>query len=748
MRDEFSTENLKTQYLSGRMEISRELFSVRRNRQLCYVSLTAVMTRHPFTGEVVAFITEEEANRKQVENTLLKKILARQFDMVAYLANGKYGVVVGDESLIEKGSIFPLQKKGEYTEYLETQVYPVLTGEFDTVEEMMDALSWDRVRMEVHKHDPYIVNISVEIEKEVFYKRLDFYLVDPEAEFYIVLKSDTTDVQRLQIEQNNRLKEALEAAEAASVAKTAFLSQMSHEIRTPMNAIIGIDNIALKEPDLSPKIREYLEKIGMSGRHLLSLINDILDMSRIESGRMSLRKEEFAFSDFLDQINTIVDSQCQDKGLTYECKIIGKIDEFYIGDNTKLKQVLINILGNSVKFTDPGGTVSLYVECKSRYEDQSTLEFKISDTGIGMDKDYLPKIFEAFSQENDTTTNAYGGSGLGLAITKNIVEMMNGTIEVDSEKGVGSTFYVTVTLKNVKHNKASKDIEIDPQDLSVLIIDDDEVACKHAAIVLEEIGIASEYALSGKEGLEMIRLRHARKNPYNLILVDLKMPEVDGIEVTKRIRDIEGEDATAILIITAYNWEYIEQEAREAGVDSFLSKPLFASNVIDELKGILAKREGDTGETIEPADLTGRHILFAEDMDINAQILAQILQMKQMESDRAENGQIVYDMFTSSDAGTYDAILMDVRMPVMDGLEATEAIRSSDHPDAHTIPIIAMTANAFDEDVKRSLQAGMNAHLAKPVEPDNLYATLGEYIAKNEAGLLEISRGRLSENLA
>ena len=531
---------------------------------------------------------------------------------------------------------------------------------------------------------------------------------------------------RKAMEQNQALHDALEAAEAANKAKTVFLSNMSHEIRTPMNAIIGLDNIALHDPEISDTTRDHLEKIGASAHHLLGIINDILDLSRIESGRMVIKNEEFSFSKALEQVNTIISGQCRDKGLHYECRTKGQISEYYIGDDMKLRQVMINILGNAVKFTPEGGTVTFIIEDVAQMNNKATLRFTIRDTGIGMSKEYLPKLFDAFSQENSSTTSKYGSTGLGMPITKSIVELMNGQIEVESEKGVGTTFTVTVTLGKSDHVSSSgEDFSLRPHEMSVLVIDDDRIACEHAQVVLGQLGISCEMALSGREAVEMVSMRHVRREDYNLILVDWRMPEMDGVETTRQIRAIVG-NHTPIIILTSYNWEDIEDEARSAGVDTFAAKPLFAGTVMDEFREAFKAKNAKLVK--ETADLTGRRILLAEDMAVNAEIMMMVLAMREMEADHAENGRIAVEKFSEHEPGYYDAILMDMRMPEMDGLEATTAIRNMDREDAKTIPIIALTANAFDEDVQRSMQAGLNAHLSKPVEPEVLFETLEHLI--------------------
>ena len=523
-------------------------------------------------------------------------------------------------------------------------------------------------------------------------------------------------------QQRESLSAALEEANQANKAKTAFLSNMSHEIRTPMNAIIGLDRIALNEPGISETTRENLEKIGLSAQHLLSIINDILDMSRIESGRMTLKNEEFSLAKALAQVNTIISDQCRDKGLEYECRVKGTVDDYYVGDEMKLRQIMINILGNAVKFTPSGGSVTFVVEEVARFNGKSTLRFIISDTGIGMSQDYLPKLFDTFSQEDSSSTSQYGSTGLGMAITKNLVELMNGTISVESEQQKGSTFTVTVTLTDCdQKNTEEEESDIHPHELSVLVIDDDPIACEHAQLVLGQVGVSCEKALSGAEGLQMVKVRHARREPYNLILVDWRMPEMDGMETTRQIRAAVGYE-TPVIILTSYNWDDIEDKAKAAGVDTFVAKPLFAGNVLDEFREAFKQKNAKLMR--ETADLNGRRVLLAEDVSVNAEIMIMVLSMREMEVDHAENGRIAVEMFEEHEEGYYDAILMDMRMPEMDGLEATRRIRAMDRLDAKNIPIIALTANAFDEDVQHSMQAGLNAHLSKPVEPDILFETL------------------------
>ncbi len=503
---------------------------------------------------------------------------------------------------------------------------------------------------------------------------------------------------------------------------------MSHDIRTPMNAIIGLYNIALRKPDLDDEMRELLDNIGVNTRQLLSLINNILDMSLLESGGIMLKNEEFSFGNMLEQLNTLTESQCIDKGLTFDCSITEKIDDYYIGDDMKLKQLVFNILENAVKYTPAPGKITFSVDETGRQDGKAMIQFVIQDTGQGIDEDHLPHIFEPFSKETEDIGSHSVNKGLGLAITKNIADMMGGKIDVVSLKGKGSAFTVTIPL-GICDEKDVYGHSFDPSSLRALIVDDDITACEHAKMVLGRTGIAADYVLDGEEALSMFRKPSRPLPPFNLILTDWKMPGMDGIELTRRIRSItENEDIT--IILTTYSWYEIMEEALLAGVDAFLAKPLFAMSIHEELGKIFAERKKTRQKTDANAELAGKRVLLAEDMEVNGQIMKQVLALKDIRTDLAMDGEEALELFGKSPEGTYDAILMDIMMPKMNGLDATRMIRKMNRSDASSIPIIALTANAFDEDIRLSLEAGMNAHLSKPVEPDALFALLKKYFSR------------------
>ncbi len=629
---------------------------------------------------------------------------------------------------IKEGSCFPFRKA--IAQYAGTHVVEAERADF------LHFVEPDRIRARLAKESMIAHRYLAVRDGREFYEMLRIVNIhqseDCEEDVVHAICAGFSDVDsetREEMEKNRTLSDALNEAEAANIAKTSFLSSVSHEIRTPMNAIIGLNSLALQDKDLSQRTREYLEKIGTSAQHLMRLINDILDMSRIESGRMTIRNATFSFRELLEQVNTMIHGKCQNKGLQYACQIIGQVDDYYIGDDMKLKQVIINILGNAIKFTPVPGSIFFSVESLAQYEGNATLRFTMKDSGVGMDADFLPKIFEPFAQEDENKTNKYGSTGLGMAITKNIVEMMNGKIEVESKKGLGSTFIVTVPLKTTSGDVRPDRDAVRPKDLHVLIVDADRRACAHSQHVLDLAGIMADVSYSAQEAHDLLSLAQARQQPYNLILVDWKMPKQNGLEVTKTIRET-FDKASAVILLTGQPGDTQAKEALDAGADSVVSKPLIASAVLHEYQQAM-QRQAPVQKEQRRANLAGKRVLLAEDMLINAEIMKELLSMRQVAVEHAENGQMAAEMFQKQPEGYYNAILMDIQMPVLDGLAATETIRALARPDAQTIPIIAMTANAFDEDVQRSIQAGMNAHLSKPVEPEKLFETLETLIQED-----------------
>ena len=560
---------------------------------------------------------------------------------------------------------------------------------------------------------------------------MSLYRYDDNREYML---SYILDITKLVLEQQEKereaernrqiIKDALTAAEQASRAKSDFLSRMSHEIRTPMNAVIGMTTIAAASLDNRDKLTDCLGKIGLSSRYLLSLINDILDMSRIESGKVSIINEEFDFRSFVEGISSLIYPQAKNKNIVFDLNIEGVVDERYRGDPLRLNQVLINILSNALKFTPEWRSVHLSIRETRRVRDRAYLQFIVRDTGIGMEKGLLERIFEPFEQGGASISHSYGGSGLGLAISSNLISLMNGHISVSSTPGVGSEFVVELPLLTVPDNTPKQDVSL--EDIRVLVVDDDLVTCEHTTLILNRIGVDAEYVTSGKAAVTRVKSALQRHTCYNIALVDWKMPDMDGVETARSIRRIVGPD-TLVIIMSAYDWTEIEARAREAGVDFFISKPIFQSVVQDVLLKATRRRQSAATLPVQKEDFAGRRILLVEYNEINMEIARTLLEFRNASVDGACNGQQAVEMFRSSPQNHYDAVLMDVRMPVMDGIAATQAIRGLDRADAATVPILAMTANAFAEDIERSRKAGMNEHLAKPIEPETLYARLASY---------------------
>ncbi|MDR3755639.1 response regulator [Enterocloster sp.] len=556
---------------------------------------------------------------------------------------------------------------------------------------------------------------------------------------YLVIFIDITDVtelremQRKLIAQTEALKDALSVAEQANRAKSDFLSRMSHEIRTPMNAIIGMTTIAAAYIEDRKRVEDCLEKIGYSSKHLMTLINDVLDMSKIDAGKMQISHETFSLERTLESITSMVYPQAADKGLTFTVPPVDLSDTVLTGDELRLNQILINLLSNAVKFTPEGGTIRLEIRQLWRRPGRVRLRFTVSDTGVGMSEAFLGHIFDPFEQEDGR--RAGGGTGLGMPITRNLVTLMGGTISVKSRPDQGSTFTVELDFDLPDRENAAPEQKLHAiQSLKVLVADDDRDSCIHASLLLQNLGIDSDWVQTGRECVEKVRAAHRSGTDYDVCLVDWRMPDMDGIEATRRMREAVGPD-TLIIIITAYDWGAIEQSARAAGANAFLSKPIFASTLYNALLAVTGIEKAvlcpNPGGSLRRPQLAGRHVLLVEDNEINREIAMELLKMVEITVDYAGDGQEAVDKFLAF-GDNYDLILMDVQMPVMDGYRATQAIRSSGHPRAGSIPIIAMTADAFHEDVVRATEAGMDGHLAKPIDPERLYQTLAERLAEEK----------------
>ncbi|RGU95764.1 response regulator [Clostridium sp. AF15-17LB] len=732
LRTALDKEQVLAGFAAGKTELHFEYLRKRKDGELFWSRTNCRFHQHPASGDVIAFLYTLDVTEQRLQEQLLGKVTELDYERITEvnIRRDTYRVVSFKP---KEEDIVPVQGGFHTAVRLVAERYM----EAEARQEYLTKLDTAYIEQALDRQDSYSFTVGMmETQGELQIKRYQVFYISRELGRVCIACTDVTDIIRQEQQQREALTAALAAAKQANAAKTDFLSRMSHEIRTPMNAIIGMSAIAAQSIGEDEHVAECISKIGISSRFLLALINDILDMSRIESGKMLLKNEKIPTEDFLTGLNSICYSQAAAKGVDYECIVDPTLDDFYLGDAMKLQQVLLNILSNAIKFTGEGGKVVFSAALRKKTRSGALLRFIVNDTGIGISEDFLQGVFEPFAQESVGTTALYGGTGLGLSISKSIVDMMGGTITVRSVKGIGSEFTVDIPLGVTEEEmlrRSKKKAVHNFTALKTLVVDDDVAVCESAVATLKEIGVTAEWVDSGRKAVERVRKCREAGRHYDMILIDWKMPEMDGIETVRRIRDIVGQEVT-IIIMTAYDWASIEHEARLAGVNLLVSKPMFKSSLISAFSRALGEKE-EQDEEIKPVsfDFSGRRVLLVEDNAMNTEVATALLESKGFTVDTAENGLRAIEEFSKSGAGFYDAILMDIRMPLMDGLTAANNIRHMSNADAKTIPIIAMTANAFDDDIEKSKAAGMNAHLTKPIEPERLFQVLHNFIMDMEA---------------
>ena len=661
-----------------------------------------------------------------------RKAAQRQMELVQALSIDFSLVCFVDP---ETGAVTPIRNDGR-------ELSKVLTGEIPLQESMEQyiqkwvheedremlrrAVSLSTLKEELSEKEVFSVNYRKNKEGEITYFQMKAVGVKTDDGLGMVLGFRDVDEEiRKEMEQNTLLEAALSQANRASKAKSVFLSNMSHDIRTPMNAIVGFTNLAITRIDQKEQVAEYLKKIRTSGNHLLSLINDILDMSHIESGKISLDEKLCSLPEILHGLCNILQADIHAKQLELQIDTVDVLDEDIYCDKLRLNQVLLNLLSNSVKYTGAGGAISMRITEKAGAPSgYANYEFYIKDNGIGMSQEFVKHIFEPFEREQNSTISKIQGTGLGMAITKNIVDMMNGTIEEKSEQGVGTEFTVSFMFR--LHSEAKEPLEIpELKNCRALVVDDDFNTCDSVSYMLGQLGMHAEWTLSGKEAVLRTQQAVMREDHYSVFVIDWRLPDMDGVEVTRRIRKEIGNEVP-VIVMSACDWSDIEAEAMEAGVTAFCSKPLFLSELRSRLQSVIqpgAAAGEDVEEEVQQKHHAGR-ILLAEDVEMNQEIAVAILEDAGFTTEVAENGRVAVEMVKHSEPGYYQAVLMDVQMPVMNGYEATAEIRKLENRELASIPIIAMTANAFEEDKKEALRCGMNSHIAKPINIPELFKTL------------------------
>lgn len=723
---------LNLDYFFYRYEKGLSAFSVEYVRKFDdgsehFVHVEIRLRKNPITNALTVFLYGTDVSSEKINREIVNRIMQMDYEFLGLIdvESAKVGAYYYKGML----DIYTAIKQDDYAQAIRAILQKTVLEEYQKT--AFEQMSLATIKAALEDKSVYrCIYPAVDKNGKVIWKKWAFSYLSKRKNTIVYCRRDITDIVEGEQEKNRELADALMAAELSNKAKTDFLSRMSHEIRTPMNVIIGMSTIAAKTIGKDEETTQCIAKIGISAHYLLSLINDILDMSKIESGRVLLRHEEINMTEVIKEINNICCSQAMQNNVSYECIVDHTLDDYYVGDAGKLKQVLINIISNAIKFTPEGGKVNFSIQQVKRTAKKVNIKFIVNDTGCGISEEFLKHIFEPFTQEETGTTSKYGGTGLGLAISNNITNMMGGKIIIRSIKNIGSEFTVTIPLDvSEKSLVRKKDDRFHSfVNLKTLVVDDDINVGEQAIALLTDMGIKAEWVDSGQAAVAKVQEKIAQAHYYDIILVDWKMPDMDGIETTRAIRKIVGPEVT-IIIITAYEWINIEHEAKNAGANSLMDKPIFKSSLAEVFtKTFQSKEKENVINNLKNVDFFNKRLLLVEDHPINSEVAKKLLTCKGFAVDIANNGLRALELFTTKPPGYYDAILMDIRMPLMDGLQATQAIRRLDKADANTVPIIAMTANAFEEDIENTKKAGMDAHLAKPIEPNLMYKTLYHFI--------------------